>query len=507
MAATNKTASLALNQYVSTDSQMMADYNSDMKKIDDWAQTVSATAASNFAAGKVYADNTVKPVKDVIGIVLSNGDGTFSVARAGDLPIEDDGKYYTSDTTEGALQEVGANLTNGSHWSRRNLSPRLGNIVSDDSAVNIQDAAAAPAELSALVVKGKTTETGSGTKSPDNPYTLSGVNPTKVTVCGKNLLKPADGTVTANGVTCTVSADGIITLNGTASCDTGLRVYPSLKAEDWTSQPAQFVLASGKKYTYARTDISSAQNGVTLSVGDTKNNNIFGDLNAARTSATITATGQDVAKAVIFVASGTVLSNYQFKLQLEQADAATYWEQCSSTDYAIALTASLYSLPNGISDTYDLISGLETHNIKVLMLNGTENWTTENGNRFVLTIPDLKIGSAIESSHFASVSSDDTWNGIEGISVNKMSNHLEISYKSVGDVNAFKTWLSAHNVTALYLLDTPVTYQHTPTNIPQPSPVVNIWADAGSINADYSVDLQSVVNKLTAAIVKLGGTV
>ena len=41
--------------------------------------------------------------------------------------------------------------------------------------------------LRRAAVLGATAETGSGDKGPDNPYTLAGVQPTKVTVCGRNL--------------------------------------------------------------------------------------------------------------------------------------------------------------------------------------------------------------------------------------------------------------------------------------------------------------------------------
>ena len=37
-------------------------------------------------------------------------------------------------------------------------------------------------------VLGATTETGTGDKGPDNPYTIAGVQPTKVTACGRNMI-------------------------------------------------------------------------------------------------------------------------------------------------------------------------------------------------------------------------------------------------------------------------------------------------------------------------------
>ena len=58
--------------------------------------------------------------------------------------------------------------------------------------------------LRRAAVLGATAETGEGDKGPDNPYTLAGVQPTKVTVCGKNLLpvtRTAEGTYSGVMVT------------------------------------------------------------------------------------------------------------------------------------------------------------------------------------------------------------------------------------------------------------------------------------------------------------------
>ena len=75
--------------------------------------------------------------------------------------------------------------------------------------------AAEGADLSSLVLKGRTVV--SGTPSPDAPVTITGVKPQTVAVTGKNLIPPKAASETINGVTCTVNADGSLTLNGTAT--------------------------------------------------------------------------------------------------------------------------------------------------------------------------------------------------------------------------------------------------------------------------------------------------
>ena len=98
--------------------------------------------------------------------------------------------------------------------------------------------AAEGADLSSLVLKGRTVV--SGTPSPDAPVTITGVKPQTVAVTGKNLIPPKAASETINGVTCTVNADGSLTLNGTATATTTFRV------SDFALCPGVYTISSGK---------------------------------------------------------------------------------------------------------------------------------------------------------------------------------------------------------------------------------------------------------------------
>ena len=76
--------------------------------------------------------------------------------------------------------------------------------------------AAEGADLSSLVLKGRTVV--SGTPSPDAPVTITGVKPQTVAVTGKNLLPYREQTseITSRGITMRDNADGTYTFNGTA---------------------------------------------------------------------------------------------------------------------------------------------------------------------------------------------------------------------------------------------------------------------------------------------------
>ena len=81
--------------------------------------------------------------------------------------------------------------------------------------VSVADAAEG-ADLSSLVLKGRTVV--SGTPSPDAPVTITGVKPQTVAVTGKNLLPYSEQTseITSRGITMRDNADGTYTFNGTA---------------------------------------------------------------------------------------------------------------------------------------------------------------------------------------------------------------------------------------------------------------------------------------------------
>lgn len=76
--------------------------------------------------------------------------------------------------------------------------------------------AAEGADLSSLVLKGRTVV--SGTPSPDAPVTITGVKPQTVAVTGKNLLPYSEqaSEITSRGITMKDNADGTYTFNGTA---------------------------------------------------------------------------------------------------------------------------------------------------------------------------------------------------------------------------------------------------------------------------------------------------
>lgn len=66
-----------------------------------------------------------------------------------------------------------------------------------------------------VTLYGKTTETGTGDKSPDNPYTISGVDAAQVHAGGKNLFNTPEASATVRNVTYTLDGKGTINISGT----------------------------------------------------------------------------------------------------------------------------------------------------------------------------------------------------------------------------------------------------------------------------------------------------
>lgn len=79
--------------------------------------------------------------------------------------------------------------------------------------------------LRSLLVTGQKLETGTGDRSLGHPYQICGTGNIQA-ASGKNLFRPQPGSITINGVTCTVAEDGTILLNGTAAASVNIELNP-----------------------------------------------------------------------------------------------------------------------------------------------------------------------------------------------------------------------------------------------------------------------------------------
>lgn len=163
------------------------------------------------------------------------------------------------------------------------------------------------------------------------------VNPV-VTAWNKNLLKPATGSVTANGVTCTVASDGTITLNGTATANFTFRISPTLKYEDWAVSSPIIIMAPGISYTHSLITTSGSYTGTIYA--SVRNNtsgagNIGFDATYPNLPTTLLGAGQTVSQYNLHINSGASFTNYVCRLQFEIGSSATSWVQSQNTQQSI----------------------------------------------------------------------------------------------------------------------------------------------------------------------------
>lgn len=352
--------------------------------------------------------------------------------------------------------------------------------------------------LRRAAVLGATTETGEGDKGPDNPYTLAGVQPTKVTVCGRNLIPYPYTSLpsTVTRISFADNGDGTITVNGTAADETAGRLH---FLSNLLRIPAGTYTLSG-----------CAPNGS----GDTWCLQVVRVINGLEdwgwlcrdfgAGITFTLTEATDIYIRIRLKKGTVINNGIFKPQLEIGTAATPYEPYTGQTIDLPALEPLYG-DGTVNDEYDAATGVETRRWKRVVFDGTENWglsRTESGNnRYFIRVPDAvayNLLSQIVCSHWPSIGPGQTWQDKTGITLSLGNADKNIWIYdprfAQADLPTFKAWLAAQYaagtpVTVVYQLDAPAVTQHDPARILPPAPVCRVFADAGGVDVGYNRDI------------------
>lgn len=216
----------------------------------------------------------------------------------------------------------------------------------------------------AVTLYGNTTETGSGDKSPDNPYTIRGVDVAKVHVGGKNILHdvPVDYTNV-----CTVNADGSITVK------TSSEVYPST---------AWMVLPAGTYTISAEITDSTGVSRVFWQIGSTSDYSRV--LTASVKSITYKLSTPTKMRVIHFTKADTAT----FKVQLEVGSTATAYEPYTANVInAPLLPDGAPLMGNGTAmDTVenDVLSGCD----KCVVFDGSDDeaWVHQGSGTFFIKI-------------------------------------------------------------------------------------------------------------------------
>ena len=334
--------------------------------------------------------------------------------------------------------------------------------------------------LRRAAVLGATAETGSGDKGPDNPYTLAGVQPTKVTVCGRNLAANPRFNAADQFSPC---------------------VYADCELQPNTKYTISLYVPAGEAY-YTNENLFAKIVYLPVSTGGIYSAEATTKPTISNTDPKQYATGKGWT--LLKTQSGTTASGNARDLQIEFGDTATPYEPYTGQTITLPALASLYG-DGTVCDEYDVVSGVETRRWKRVVFDGTENWglsRTESGNnRYFIRVPDAvayNLLSQIVCSHWPSIGPGQTWQDKTGITLSLGNADKNIWIYdprfAQADLPTFKAWLAAQYaagtpVTVVYQLDAPAVTQHDPARILPPAPVCRVFADAGGVAVGYNRDI------------------
>ena len=339
-------------------------------------------------------------------------------------------------------------------------------------------------------VQGATTEVlanPDAEKSPDNIASISGVEPTKVTVCGKNLLpyKFESDTQTSFGITATRNPDGSITMQGINDGTGASSIYLARSNLGLRLPAGTYTLSAGTLPSGVSFYITPGYKSGTFTLQE-------------ETDFTI---------AYFNVAPNTDLSSgITVYPQLEVGSTATSYEPYTGSDYPLPALEPLMSLSNGIRDEYDAVTGVETRRIGKRILDGTETYritAQTNTDRISVSQTDKKLTNGL-CSHFATGLIGDEKPGTIDMRASDMTTFFVVE-KNAYTVESWKAYLSAQlaagtPVTIYYELKEPIITQHDPATIPVVYPDTNVYADDGNISVSYNRDSNQVYGGLSDAL-------
>jgi len=237
------------------------------------------------------------------------------------------------------------------------------------------------------------------------------------------------GAKTLGGVTCTVSADQSITLNGIAAKGCYLPIYPMFMTIPNVGA-ISLILIAGSKYTLSQTVIAGSKTDQITFSGYDENgllaSNMLFTPNDNALPHTFTggvaensgwSSSANLRNMIIWIKAGTVFTNYTFKLQFEQSDVTTSWEQSKGV--------TLYKLPReGFDgDVWDAINNRMLASKILFPITGNESGWTYNpastaGNvsitKSFVAIKDVWTRNISTSNYFKGATDAKGYHGIQG---------------------------------------------------------------------------------------------
>ena len=384
----------------------------------------------------------------------------------------------------------------------RRYAPALTGEAS--GAVAAVSDAAAGFLMQRAAATGVTIETGTGGKAPENPYALSGAEPSKVVACGKNLLGFEYYAYSTNTTSRVYTGNEIVIKNiHTSAVSTSVILDGQAIGSLFTG-----TFGAGT-YTFS----VQFEGAATLTAPRLQLAYSDGTLVTCNSGQPVTLTHPAAITGIrcnpTEVASGVSVT---MRLQFEKGPTATEIEPYTGAVYPLPTLAPFYSVGD-VCDEYDAVSGVETRRIGVKVLDGTEAWSVgtngikTNTIRMAASVPlpgdrETMCSHFVQNTNISSPLTIDTdWYiyNLAGWALAINVSKTVIGFAD-GDSNSqiatkFKSWLKAEKesgtpVTLVYTLNTPVITQHDPQDITQPEAAMSVLADGGAeMDIRYSRDL------------------
>lgn len=284
------------------------------------------------------------------------------------------------------------------------------------------------------------------TAAPYSPYNQGTVT---IKQRGKNLFDVSKfASATSNGITLSFNSDGNIVLNQTATAQANFN--------------SSHIDMDGSINTGDMVTLSGGSENVTVAIQTFTSDDTY--IGASRDSgSTVKYTIPNNASKYAFnirIPSGTVLSDYVLKPQLEKGSTATTYEPYQANDYTFQ-TEPLRSLPNGVKDSKELDGNHKRINTVVFDGSDDEGWAMGRNSKglyyFYKGISDKIKGGILISDRFLYLNNDTFWttstaqNAISTEANNRIIG-IMLEDQTITTNTDFKTWLSTHNTEVLYEL-------------------------------------------------------
>ncbi|MCI6457185.1 MAG: hypothetical protein MSA56_05745 [Clostridium sp.] len=350
---------------------------------------------------------------------------------------------------------------------------------------------------------------GQPSPSPDYPQEIKTIeNSLKITSCNKNLIDLSEFfDTTLNGITITNNRDGSLTLNGTA---TGNIITPIIKYK--YAKESEFGIYTFKCFGLPSNCYNDVWYGSPRPYGE-------GICRVEYKNKT------DNYAITLNIPNGTSLTNVIIRPILVKGSYTSNNFPSFEQHLQSQITANL---PEGefigkINDTYkdtlNIVYKDDGHYhlmlnkmIGKVVLDGSENWiittpTHDGFTRYSVPAPAIKGQNLAISSHF--IVGDTASTSVTNLLEYRNTNYIFINTDIASALEDFKTWLSTHNTEVYYALatsyevdlgivDMPITYKNI-------SHITN--SEDANMSITYVKDINIVINKLTNAVVSLGGNI